>query len=199
MVGGNAPQVHNERLIRFFFPERPGALLNFMDAMRVTYNFTPVPVPLSRGGLRPRAAGGGGARGTARGLRGVPGPRGTHGLSACGRDGTTRPTRCSWAGITTTDAGPHGQTVPCSGGRSFGGRPPAVGRPEARGPGRSFHAAAQGRSGAAGMAAAAPPQAVRDLSRPSPAAVPSSLTSRDSWPNMDKTGIANFLPSGRTL
>ena len=38
--GGNAPQVHNERLIRFFFPERPGALLNFMDAMRVTYNFT---------------------------------------------------------------------------------------------------------------------------------------------------------------
>ncbi|WP_303996966.1 threonine ammonia-lyase, biosynthetic [Desulfovibrio piger] len=40
MVGGNAPQVHNERLIRFFFPERPGALLNFMDAMRVTYNFT---------------------------------------------------------------------------------------------------------------------------------------------------------------
>mgnify|MGYP000357579319 CR=1 FL=1 len=36
MVGGNAPQVHNERLIRFFFPERPGALLNFMDAMRVT-------------------------------------------------------------------------------------------------------------------------------------------------------------------
>ena len=40
MVGGNAPQVHNERLIRFFFPERPGALRNFMDAMRVTYNFT---------------------------------------------------------------------------------------------------------------------------------------------------------------
>ena len=40
MVGGNAPQVQNERLIRFFFPERPGALLNFMDAMRVTFNFT---------------------------------------------------------------------------------------------------------------------------------------------------------------
>lgn len=29
LVGGNAPQLRNERLIRFTFPERPGALLDF--------------------------------------------------------------------------------------------------------------------------------------------------------------------------
>lgn len=40
MVGGNAPAVGNERLMRFAFPERPGALLNFMDAMRVDFNIT---------------------------------------------------------------------------------------------------------------------------------------------------------------
>lgn len=40
MVGGNAPHLCNERLIRFTFPERPGALLDFMDAMRVEINIT---------------------------------------------------------------------------------------------------------------------------------------------------------------
>lgn len=40
MVGGNAPQVASERLLRFTFPERPGALLNFMDAMRHDFNIT---------------------------------------------------------------------------------------------------------------------------------------------------------------
>lgn len=40
LVGGNAPQLHDERLLRFTFPERPGALLNFMDAMRVDFNIT---------------------------------------------------------------------------------------------------------------------------------------------------------------
>ncbi len=40
MVGGNAPQVANERLLRFSFPERPGALLDLMDAMRVEFNIT---------------------------------------------------------------------------------------------------------------------------------------------------------------
>lgn len=40
MVGGNAPTVANERLLRFAFPERPGALLNFMDAMREEFNIT---------------------------------------------------------------------------------------------------------------------------------------------------------------
>ncbi|WP_298035049.1 threonine ammonia-lyase, biosynthetic [uncultured Desulfovibrio sp.] len=40
MVGGNAPQIANERLLRFAFPERPGALLDFMDAMRVEFNIT---------------------------------------------------------------------------------------------------------------------------------------------------------------
>ena len=40
MVGGNAPHVNSERLLRFFFPERPGALLDFMDAMKVEVNIT---------------------------------------------------------------------------------------------------------------------------------------------------------------
>lgn len=40
MVGGNSPDIENERLMRFQFPERPGALLNFMDAMRVEFNIT---------------------------------------------------------------------------------------------------------------------------------------------------------------
>lgn len=40
LVGGNAPAIMNERLLRFSFPERPGALLNFMDAMRVEFNIT---------------------------------------------------------------------------------------------------------------------------------------------------------------
>lgn len=40
MVGGNAPKLARERLLRFSFPERPGALLNFMDAMRVEFNIT---------------------------------------------------------------------------------------------------------------------------------------------------------------
>ncbi|MEL7511921.1 MAG: threonine ammonia-lyase, biosynthetic, partial [Cyanobacteria bacterium J06554_3] len=33
MVGGKSPLAHNERLYRFEFPERPGALTNFVSAM----------------------------------------------------------------------------------------------------------------------------------------------------------------------
>lgn len=40
LVGGNAPSVQNERLFRFVFPEHPGALLNFIDAMHVEFNIT---------------------------------------------------------------------------------------------------------------------------------------------------------------
>lgn len=40
LVGGNAPALEHERLLRFHFPEKPGALLNFMDAMRVEFNIT---------------------------------------------------------------------------------------------------------------------------------------------------------------
>lgn len=40
MVGGNAPHLRNERLIRFFFPERPGALMDFIDAMETPLNCT---------------------------------------------------------------------------------------------------------------------------------------------------------------
>ena len=40
LVGGNAPQIVNERVFRFEFPERPGALLNFVDAMHVQFSIT---------------------------------------------------------------------------------------------------------------------------------------------------------------
>lgn len=40
MVGGNAPHIGSERLLRFAFPERPGALANFMDAMREEFSIT---------------------------------------------------------------------------------------------------------------------------------------------------------------
>ncbi len=40
MVGGPAPQVAHERLYRFEFPERPGALLKFLRAIGVGWNIT---------------------------------------------------------------------------------------------------------------------------------------------------------------
>ena len=40
MVGGPAPQVAHERLYRFEFPERPGALLKFLRAVGVGWNIT---------------------------------------------------------------------------------------------------------------------------------------------------------------
>lgn len=40
MVGGRAPQVDNERLFRFEFPERPGALLRFLARMGENWNIS---------------------------------------------------------------------------------------------------------------------------------------------------------------
>ena len=40
MVGGRAPGVTNERLFRFEFPERPGALLDFLDAIGTEWNIS---------------------------------------------------------------------------------------------------------------------------------------------------------------
>ena len=40
MVGGHAPEVRNERLCRFEFPERPGALANFLDALAGRWNIS---------------------------------------------------------------------------------------------------------------------------------------------------------------
>ncbi|MBT8081589.1 MAG: threonine ammonia-lyase, biosynthetic [Gammaproteobacteria bacterium] len=40
MVGGRAPGVCNERLFRFEFPERPGALLDFLDAIGTEWNIS---------------------------------------------------------------------------------------------------------------------------------------------------------------
>ena len=40
MVGGRAPGVGNERLFRFEFPERPGALLDFLEAIGTDWNIS---------------------------------------------------------------------------------------------------------------------------------------------------------------
>jgi len=40
MVGGHAPGLSNERLLRFVFPERPGALLKFLQAIGTTWNIS---------------------------------------------------------------------------------------------------------------------------------------------------------------
>ena len=40
LVGGHAPQVDNEIIYRFEFPERPGALMNFLDRMSAGWNIS---------------------------------------------------------------------------------------------------------------------------------------------------------------
>jgi threonine dehydratase len=40
MVGGQSPSIANERLFRFEFPERPGALLNFLNAIGTDWNIS---------------------------------------------------------------------------------------------------------------------------------------------------------------
>jgi threonine dehydratase len=40
MVGGHAPQADNELLYRFEFPERPGALMNFLEHMSAGWNIS---------------------------------------------------------------------------------------------------------------------------------------------------------------
>ncbi len=40
MVGGHSALAYNERLLRFVFPERPGALMKFLSAMRPGWNIS---------------------------------------------------------------------------------------------------------------------------------------------------------------
>jgi threonine dehydratase len=40
MVGGHAPQVDNELIYRFTFPERPGALMKFLQSMQPDWNIS---------------------------------------------------------------------------------------------------------------------------------------------------------------
>jgi threonine dehydratase len=40
LVGGRAPQAANERLVRFEFPERPGALMRFLGSMAAGWNIS---------------------------------------------------------------------------------------------------------------------------------------------------------------
>lgn len=40
LVGGRAPNLQNERIFRFVFPERPGALMSFLEALRASWNIT---------------------------------------------------------------------------------------------------------------------------------------------------------------
>ena len=40
LVGGRAPEAHDELLFRFEFPERPGALMHFLDRMNHSWNIS---------------------------------------------------------------------------------------------------------------------------------------------------------------
>ena len=40
MVGGRSALAHDERLLRFVFPERPGALMKFLSHMRPSWNIS---------------------------------------------------------------------------------------------------------------------------------------------------------------
>jgi threonine dehydratase len=40
MVGGRSPLAHDERLFRFEFPERPGALMRFLSSMAPDWNIS---------------------------------------------------------------------------------------------------------------------------------------------------------------
>lgn len=40
LVGGHAPQLKDERVLRFEFPDRPGALMRFLEAMSVDWNIS---------------------------------------------------------------------------------------------------------------------------------------------------------------
>lgn len=40
MVGGRGPDLDHERLLRFEFPERPGALRRFLELMQPAWNLT---------------------------------------------------------------------------------------------------------------------------------------------------------------
>ncbi|MFT4172785.1 MAG: threonine ammonia-lyase, biosynthetic [Rhodocyclaceae bacterium] len=40
MVGGRAPQVDNEQIFRFSFPERPGALMKFLENLHTDWNIS---------------------------------------------------------------------------------------------------------------------------------------------------------------
>jgi threonine dehydratase len=40
MVGGRSALAHDERLLRFLFPERPGALMKFLKLMRPGWNIS---------------------------------------------------------------------------------------------------------------------------------------------------------------
>ncbi len=40
MIGGRSPLAHDERLLRFLFPERPGALFKFLSGMKPNWNIS---------------------------------------------------------------------------------------------------------------------------------------------------------------
>ncbi|KJV34385.1 threonine dehydratase [Aquitalea magnusonii] len=40
LVGGHAPQLKDERVLRFEFPERPGALMRFLEGMQTNWNIS---------------------------------------------------------------------------------------------------------------------------------------------------------------
>ncbi len=66
MVGGRTGLAHDERLLRFVFPERPGALLKFLSLHAAELEHQPVPLPQPGRRLRPHPGRAAGACGRAR-------------------------------------------------------------------------------------------------------------------------------------
>ena len=76
MVGGRSPLARDERLYRFVFPERPGALMRFLSSMPATLEHQPLPLPQPGRRLRPhpgRHAGAAGRRAALSRVRRRPG------------------------------------------------------------------------------------------------------------------------------
>ena len=92
MVGGRSALARDERLLRFVFPERPGALMKFLSHMRPGWNITLVPLPQPGRRLRPHP---GGPAGAAVRQQGVQGRSWTPWVIHRSRKPATRSTGCS--------------------------------------------------------------------------------------------------------
>ncbi len=99
MVGGRAPGLPDERIYRFQFPERPGALLKFLESLEPQWNISLFHYRNHGADYRPRA---GGHPGAAAGQRAPAQGRGsTRSAIPTGTRPTIRPTGCSWQGNST--------------------------------------------------------------------------------------------------
>ena len=72
MVGGRSALAHDERLLRFVFPERPGALMKFLSHMRPELEHHALPLSQPGRRLRPHPGRAAGAQERRQGFQGLP-------------------------------------------------------------------------------------------------------------------------------